>query len=480
MRTNRPFRSALFAAGFAALAISASSALHAQEPVKPAPDYNDAGLKGQDLIQARAAQAPGRATWNIAKMPTEGLVTTRQFDQLLPPEAPMRLRWALPMNEMRIRHLTLPPASAGVKYLLVETEQNDLIALRQDNGEALWWVKNPEKITGEIYVGKLSLLYVTGGRFVSLEKNSGDIKENVDLPFAPASGPAAIEEDEDSQIFFITGMDRGVYGFDVAQTIWPPKGNQANITQAEVSIVIDNYRQLWRFSADGVVASTPVVNDRFLVFGTWDKRIYGIDVTSDYTMGRPSVYWDRPTRGGCEASGVADGPNVLIPSLDGNLYSLCRTDGSLSWRYVAPDRLFFSPQLITDSELNKVYVLQKSGRQGPLICLDRVNGTGIWQHDTGVKIIGVLMLENHDARLRAASLILTQDGNVDCVQLSAPDTRTEEQKKEDEAYQNLRRASIAWSLPAKNFNRFATNQQNGFLFCTTVDGSAVCMLEENN
>lgn len=472
----RIHRHLLQSAGLFALAFAGFSGFTSAPEARAADDLSQKKLQAIDEI---ARQNPGQSTFDISRGSAETLVTSRQFDRLLSPDAAMRVRWALPMPGSVIRRVFFPPKEADVKYVLIETMQNDLIAVRQDNGDAVWWVKLPAQLTGDPFIGRTSVCLVSGGRFVRLERMSGDIMVTIDLPFSPSAGPAAVEVDEKYQAFFVPGADRGVYAFDVSKDVWPPKVNDTGLRQGDVSVVMNHFRQLWRFSALGVVAVSPVVNDNQLVFGCWGNHIYGVNLNGDFTNGKPSVFWDFRSRGGCEAAAVADGPSVLIPSTDGNLYSLTRSDGTLSWRFVAPEKLFFSPQLLTDKELDKPFVVQKSGRNGALFCLNRVTGDPLWQHDRAIRVVGVMALDDNNPERRFGAVVVTEDATLECIRVSAPDTRTASQKAADESSQSLRRANIAWSVPVQSFRSFAANAQSSTVFCTTADGSALCALEEN-
>lgn len=468
MRIQRHLRSAACIAGLTALLCL------------PAP-AEDAAIdtRRAEAVNETAKKNAGQATWDVSQQPSSGLVTSRQFDQLLPVDAPIRVRWALPLPNAKVRKISLPPADINYRLFLVETEQHDLIALRQDNGEAAWWVKLPGTVQGEIGFSHLSIVLCCEGRFIRLDRGTGKVVNNIDLPFAPASGPSILEENDQNHLFFITGMDRGVYAFTVAKSIWPPKGTESNISTADVSVELSHYSQTWKFTADGIVQNQPVLNDTRLIFGSWNKRVYGINLTGDNNNGQPSEYWEFRTRGSCQAAAVSDGPSSLLACTDGTLYSLSRGDGSLSWRYFAPDALLVAPQLLNDRDLEKSYALQKSGRNGPLICLDRISGNPLWQHDAGVKVLSRLKLEDHNPQLRFAAMVLTENGGIDCVQVSAPDARGADAKARDEASQNLRRASVAWSVPAQGFGLFAANAESPLVFCATADGSALCVLEES-
>jgi outer membrane protein assembly factor BamB len=89
---------------------------------------------------------------------------------------------------------------------------------------------------------------------------------------------------------------------------------------------------LWRFKA-GVIETPPLLVDGILYFGSWDKKIYALDIQT-----RKPV-WTYET-----GDKVKDGPafargTIFIGSYDGNVYALDAKTGKLHWKAAAQSRL---------------------------------------------------------------------------------------------------------------------------------------------
>lgn len=438
--------------------------------------------QAQDKVAADsgAKSTAGRATYDVSKVEdASGLNTTRTFDRLLPDDSPLRVRWALPLAGAQAKRIHVPPQAADLRYVVVETVQNDLIAVRRDNGEAVWWVKCQEPVLGDIFFGSHSILFVSGGRIVRLEKMSGDVIWNVLLPFPAASGPTAIEDGRNNIMVVVPGLDRGVYGFDVMSEEWSPEGSDDIAKRAKVAVTLHHYRQLWRYNAEGVIGNNMIFSGVRVFSGCWNNTIYGIDVTGAALRGSPEKVWKYPAKAGSQATPVADGPYIIVSSLDGNVYCLDRQSGGLVWRYVASDKLYRRAQLFYDEVIDQTYLAQKVGRSGPLLCLDRVGGDPLWQYDRGVEVVGRQIQDNADRNLRMLMLVSEEDGGIAAVRVSAPDKRDSKTKENDYLRQRYNPATVAWRVEKAPFVNYAANAYEPYVFCLSSDRSALCALEAN-
>lgn len=441
--------------------------LHTQAQDNPAADSGDKAING-------------RATYDVRKVEdASGLNTTRTLDRLLPDDAPLRVRWALPLSGAQAKRIHVPPQNAELRYVVVETVQNDLIAVRRDNGEAVWWVKCQEPVLGDIFFGSHSILFVSGGRIIRIEKMSGDLIWNVSLPFPAASGPAAIEDGRNNIMVVVPGLDRGVYGFDVMSEDWSPEGGADVAKRAKIAVTLHHYRQLWRYNVDGVISNNMIFSGVRVFSGCWNKTIYGIDVTGAALRGSPERVWKYPANAGSQATPLADGPYILVSSLDGNLYCLDRQSGGLVWRYVAADKLYTRSQLFYDEVIDHTYLAQKVGRNGPLLCLDRISGDPLWQYDRGVEIIGRQIQDNADRKMRMLMLLSEENGGIAAVRVSAPDKRDSKARESDYLRQKYSPATVAWRIENAPFASYAANAYEPYVFCLTNDRGTLCALESN-
>jgi outer membrane protein assembly factor BamB len=99
-----------------------------------------------------------------------------------------------------------------------------------------------------------------------------------------------------------------------------------------VAMDAETGQTLWRFKA-GVIESSPLLIDGILYFGSWDKKIYALDVETQkplWTYGTG----DKVKDGAAYARGT-----VFMGSYDGNVYALDARTGKLRWKSSAQSRL---------------------------------------------------------------------------------------------------------------------------------------------
>jgi outer membrane protein assembly factor BamB len=90
-------------------------------------------------------------------------------------------------------------------------------------------------------------------------------------------------------------------------------------------------QELWRFKA-GVVESSPLLVDGILYFGSWDRKIYALDVETHKPVWTYSTD-DKVKDGAAYARGV-----VVMGSYDGHVYALDARSGKLRWKASAQSR----------------------------------------------------------------------------------------------------------------------------------------------
>lgn len=421
-----------------------------------------------------------QATYAISKVAAlSSLSPTVAYDNLLSADDELKVRWSLPIAGATIKRVVVPPKAANVKFLLVETDQHDLIALRRDNGQALWWVKLTHEIYGNVFVGGYSVMFVSNGRIIRLEKMSGDIVWNINLPFAPSAGPVAIDEAETGVMVIMPGLDRITYGFDVQSELWPPKNGIDGLKRNDFQVNLKHLRILWRYQTDGIITNPYLLYNDRVFSGSWTNEVYGISLDGAAENGSPEGVWEFRTRRGCRATPVGDGPYIYVSSLDNTLYCLDSTGGSKVWRYIADDSLYSSAQLFRDEARDESVVVQKVGTGGELIALNIASGKPLWSHKTGKGIVGVLDVENEDVKLRRIAITSDEDGYLSALAPFAPDTRSKEQKEADYKEDILAPAKVLWRVKADKFSGFADNTYDSMVFGISADKRAVVALEEN-
>lgn len=128
---------------------------------------------------------------------------------------------------------------------------------------------------------------------------------------------------------------------------------------------------LWRFSTDGSpVESSPLVVGGRAFIGTWDGRLYAVDVET----GRQE--WVH--RGSADIKGsaaLADGL-VVFGDYSGRVHALDPATGAERWTYSGGQRFYGGPAVSGDT-----LVIGDVG--GAVIALDARSGAERWRHRTG-------------------------------------------------------------------------------------------------
>jgi outer membrane protein assembly factor BamB len=89
---------------------------------------------------------------------------------------------------------------------------------------------------------------------------------------------------------------------------------------------------LWRFKA-GVIETPPLLVDGILYFGSWDRKVYALDIQTQKPI------WTYETSGQVkDGPAFADG-TIFIGSYDGKVYALHSRTGKLRWKAAAQSRL---------------------------------------------------------------------------------------------------------------------------------------------
>jgi len=127
---------------------------------------------------------------------------------------------------------------------------------------------------------------------------------------------------------------------------------------------------LWSFATQDNVATTPVISDSLIIFGSEDRRVYGLDAETG------ALRWQYETGGAVVASPVIVGNKVVIGSDDGQVYALDATTGKAIW--AAPTQSQVEAALVGDS--NGDYgIVYAASRDGNVYAFKAEDGQAVWQ-----------------------------------------------------------------------------------------------------
>jgi outer membrane protein assembly factor BamB len=200
---------------------------------------------------------------------------------------------------------------------------------------------------GRLYVG------TNNGRFLAVEADTGHVAWRKDFGRCIAASP--------------TIGDRVVY-----QPLMDPSPCREHKQDAPgfvVALDADTGEELWRFRA-GVVETSPLVVGNLLYFGSWDKKMYAVDVNTHkavwiFTTG------DQVKGGPAYANGT-----LYFASYDNKVYAVDARTGKLRWSASGTANFYATPTLA----YGRVFIGNTDGR---VYAFGAQTGHLLWAKATG-------------------------------------------------------------------------------------------------
>ena len=116
-----------------------------------------------------------------------------------------------------------------------------------------------------------------------------------------------------------------------------------NIMEGEFEKSVFGF-EVWRYSSDANVISTPVVANDMVIFGNQNGDISGISIKDG------TKKWEFKTKGSIFSSPASLNGKVVFGSADGNIYCLNSKTGKLIWKTKTGAAVLASP-LISDEDV---------------------------------------------------------------------------------------------------------------------------------
>ena len=161
-----------------------------------------------------------------------------------------------------------------------------------------------------------------------------------------------------------------------AATDWPQLGHDAQRTNYSVAQVDPPYCYTWKwYEAPIASRAQPVVADGRLLIGSMDGVMYARNAFTGAPLWTFAA--DSPIR---HSAGVMNDTVVFTPH-GGNTYALDVATGGLKWKTYTGSS---SSAPLMDEVRARVYVASSNGR---LTALNLLNGTPVWQFDSGAPIL---------------------------------------------------------------------------------------------
>lgn len=200
-----------------------------------------------------------------------------------------------------------------------------VLALNADSGKPLWSFSSDGAIYSAISKANDHVYFQSDGGYVyKLNRHNGRLvwRINVvksELPIRSAGFEPGGWDDKSSTPVFDHGS---IY-------VGTAEGSFVAIDDASGT-------ELWRFTADGSIRTTPALSDEFVVFGTFSGTVYNLHKDSGklaWAFDVESVVDEPSRRIAINSNPAIDGDTVFIGSRNMHLFALDLNSGEAKWTY---------------------------------------------------------------------------------------------------------------------------------------------------
>ncbi len=239
------------------------------------------------------------------------------------------------------------------KYLVILTDHNFLYCLNRNTGKTLFMVTLATRglpVCGPSFYEN-SMMVMVGKKLKIIDMQVGKITATKDFHFV--GGSAVFPPIRNDEYFYISSSNKRLFAFDIDKDIvsFPATSNDDSIINSVIAdeshlvfsteggdvvrIKTSESKKLWRFQADGIVASM-----------------------------------------------VRDGEWVYVSSLDRKLYKLNIEDGESGWL----SSVLIGESLKDSARVGKKVIYQYGGVKG-LFAIDKASGKKLWQIKEGFDLL---------------------------------------------------------------------------------------------
>jgi outer membrane protein assembly factor BamB len=200
---------------------------------------------------------------------------------------------------------------------------------------------------GHLYFANL------GGRFRALDVETGKVDWVRDFGRCTAASPA---------------VGRGVV-YQPLMDSYPCDPHDKSQPGYMVAMDADTGKELWRFRT-GVIESSPLLVDNILYFGSWDGKLYALDVRTH----KPK--WTFSVGGELKGGPAFSRGTIFFGSYDNRMYAVDARTGKLRWSNAGEANFYSTPAVA----YGRVYVGNTDGR---VYAFGAKSGNLLWATSTG-------------------------------------------------------------------------------------------------
>jgi outer membrane protein assembly factor BamB len=415
-----------------------------------------AGGNGDAPAGAEGAAAPADGEAPFGQRDVSGLQAeagNAALQERLPDACPLRVQWTVPLPEITVEKVWLPPAEAEAKYLLVLSEGNDLIAIERSNGMAHWWTELGGKPLGRPAFTRYGVYVIVGGHLLYLERYSGEVIWRLRLGVPPSPYFTVVETERGKPVITVAALNRMIQTFETTTSVWRPKKSLSTPDREVVQVKRTHLRRLWQYPTEGVVEGPIAYTNGRVYAADSDRYVYGLDASLIQT-GRPQLAW-RALTGGANSAGVlVRGAYAFVASRDRNVYAYSSRTGGEAWRYSSGSMMTQPPSYVVDPATERAALLVNT--QGEFLCFDPTTGKPRWTDATATRVAGLDVDEDREASDQTSLILQRDDGSLAALTWDAGAER--------------------WTVPAGLFDLVAPNPYEEGAFVVSGQGHALSRL----
>jgi len=298
-------------------------------------------------------------------------------------------------------------------------------------------------------------------------------------------------------IFFLLTLS--IYIETTAQTSagWPNSRGNAAMTGVTASSFPQKVKLKWRYDAEGIFKSAPVISDGKIVVGSTSGELLCLDM-----MGK--LLWKFKTENAFEAPALIQGGTVYAGNLSGMLYAIDLKTGTKKWEYKTDNQIMGAPAYI---EIGGQKILAVGSYDYFLHGVNAMSGKWLWKYESdnylnsspavsnGKAIFGgcdgFLHLVNlkdgkSDSKIQVATYVASSpaiadnkayvgdyDGGFSCFDLA--------QKKLVWKYENKESAQPFIASPSIIDDKIVIGSRDKFVYCfNKVNGNVIWKINTGN
>lgn len=329
---------------------------------------------------------------------------------------------------------TLDAGSDRVQYLTADEDAvyaqsrtGVVTAFDAETGEQLWarLVGRPNAATFPIVSNDTQVLVATGMNLYALGKRSGRQDWHLQLPHHPSTAPGI----DDTQAYIGT-LDGSAYAFNLAMV--------RQLYEEQRLPAWSNVAMVWRYQTGTELSSPPVSSGRNVSFASLDGSLYAISRSDG------SLTFQFETNGPIRTPVGRNENSLFVASDDVRLFCIDTDNGRLRWTFVPGLPIRQQPKIVADG----VYVAPE---RGGLYKLAADSGLINWHQTRAASFLTAT-----DDRVYAADDL----GNV--LVLSRQD------------------GALINSLPLRTLNVRVSNDRTDRIFLASSTGTLVALKESDS